>query len=149
MRVGAQESPAVAAAAPDVAVNVGALARERVGGLRGIAAEPPQPRAVVVGHRWDAACSEVRRFLDRNQITFEWLTPDATDATERWRGTLPPDGDCPAVRVTDGTTLVRPRLREVAEILGLQTRASAGEYDTIVIGAGPAGLAAAVYGASE
>jgi thioredoxin reductase (NADPH) len=149
MRVEAQDYHAVAAAAPDVAVNVGTLARERVGGLQGIAAEPPQPRAVVVGHRWDASCSELRRFLDRNQITFEWLTPDATDAVERWSGALPPDGDYPAVRVTDGTTLVRPRLREVAELLGLQTRASAGEYDTVIIGAGPAGLAAAVYGASE
>jgi thioredoxin reductase (NADPH) len=149
MRVEAQEYHVVAAAAPDVAVNVGALARERVGGLQGIAAEPPQPRALVVGYRWDAACSELRRFLDRNQITFEWVSPDATDAAERWGGSLPPDGDCPAVRLMDGTTLVRPRLREVAELLGLQTRASAGEYDTIIIGAGPAGLAAAVYGASE
>lgn len=149
MRVEAQDYHAVAAAAPDVAVNVGTLARERVGGLQGIAAEPPQPRAVVVGHRWDATCSEVRRFLDRNQITFEWLTPDAAEAAERWTGALPPDGDCPVVRVMDGTKLVRPRLREVAELLGLQTRPSAGEYDTIIIGAGPAGLAAAVYGASE
>ena len=47
------------------------------------------------------------------------------------------------------TTLVRPRLREVAELLGLQTRASAEEYDAVIVGAGPAGLAAAVYGASE
>src|SRR6185295_8451910 len=46
-------------------------------------------------------------------------------------------------------TLLRPQFRDVAELLGLQTGASAAEYDTIVIGAGPAGLAAAVYGASE
>ena len=75
--------------------NVGALARERIGGLQGVAAEPPQPRALVVGHRWDAACSELRRFLDRNQITFEWLTPDAADAAERWDGALPPTATCP------------------------------------------------------
>jgi thioredoxin reductase (NADPH) len=149
MRIEAQEYHAVAAGAPDVAVKVGALARERVGGLQGIAAEPPQPRAIVVGDRMDIASSELRRFLDRNQITFEWLTPDDPDAAERWGGALPPDGDRPAVRRADGTTLVRPRLREVAEVVGLQTRAAAGEYDTIVIGAGPAGLAAAVYGASE
>jgi thioredoxin reductase (NADPH) len=92
---------------------------------------------------------ELRRFLDRNQITFETLAPDAVDAAERWKDAMPPDGDLPAVRVPEGTTLTRPRLREVAELLGLQTQASAGEYDTIVIGAGPAGLAAAVYGASE
>lgn len=149
MRIDAQEYHAVAGASPDVAVKVGALARERVGGLQGIAAEPPQPRAVVVGHRMDAAGSELRRFLDRNQVTFEWLTPDDPDAAERWGGALPPDADHPAVRCPDGTTVVRPQLREVAELVGLQTRASADEYDTIVIGAGPAGLAAAVYGASE
>ena len=58
-------------------------------------AEPPQPRALVVGHRWDAAASELRRFLDRNQITFEWIAPDAPDAAERWSGDPPPDGDRP------------------------------------------------------
>src|SRR5919204_3314927 len=80
MRIEAQEYHAVAAAAPDVAVKVGVLARGRVGRLPGIAAEPPQPRAIVVGHRVDGASSELRRFLDRNQITFEWLTPDDPDA---------------------------------------------------------------------
>ena len=149
MRIEAQEYHAIAAAAPDVAVRVGALARERVGGLQGVAAEPPQPRAVVIGRRLDGASSELRRFLDRNQITFEWLTPDDPNAAERWGGELPPDGEYPAVRCPDGTTVMRPQLRKVAELVGLQTRASAAEYDTIVIGAGPAGLAAAVYGASE
>jgi thioredoxin reductase (NADPH) len=149
MRIEAQEYHAVAAGTPDVAVKVGALARQRVGGLQGIAAEPPQPRAVVVGRRLDAASAELRRFLDRNQVTFEWLTSDDPDAADRWGGALPQDGDLPAVRCPDGTTVVRPRLREVAELVGLQTRASAGDYDTIVVGAGPAGLAAAVYGASE
>jgi thioredoxin reductase (NADPH) len=149
MLVEARDYYAVAAAAPDVAMKVGALARERIGGLQGVALEPPKPRAHVIGHRWDAACSELRRFLDRNQITFDWITPDAPDAAERWGGDPPPDGDCPVVRAADGITLVRPRLRELADLLGLQTRASAAEYDVVVVGAGPAGLAAAVYGASE
>jgi thioredoxin reductase (NADPH) len=139
---------AIASAVPDVAVKVGALARERIGGLQGVAAEPPKPRAYLVGHRWDAACSDLRRFLDRNQITYEWITRDASDGAEAWDGDLPPDGDCPALRA-GSETLVRPPLRAVAEVLGLQTRASAAEYDAIIVGAGPAGLAAAVYGASE
>jgi thioredoxin reductase (NADPH) len=149
MHVEAREYHTVAAAAPEVAIKVGALARERIGGLQGVAAKAPEARAHVLGHRWDAACSDLRRFLDRNQITFDWLTPEASDAAERWGEALPADSDCPALRAADGTTLIRPQLRDVAELLGLQTRASAAEYDTIVIGAGPAGLAAAVYGASE
>jgi thioredoxin reductase (NADPH) len=139
MRIEAHDYHAVASAAPELAVDVGTLARKRIGGLQEVTAEPAQPRALVVGHRWDVNCAELRRFLDRNQITFELVAPDPTDA----------DGDLPAVRLPDGTTLVRPRLRELAEILGLQTQASAGEYDTVIVGAGPAGLAAAVYGASE
>ena len=139
MRIEAQDYHAVASAAPELAVDVGALARKRIGGLQEVTAEPAQPRALVVGHRGDVDSLELRRFLDRNQITFELVAPDPTDAT----------GDLPTVRLPDGTTLVRPRLREVAELLGLQTQASAGEYDTVIVGAGPAGLAAAVYGASE
>jgi thioredoxin reductase (NADPH) len=148
MHVDVNQYYAVAAAAPDVALQIGGLARERIGGLQGVAAEAPKPRAHLVGHRWDAACSDLRRFLDRNQITFEWITPDASDASTDWGGELPPDGDLPALRAR-GQTLVRPSLREVAELLGLQTSAAAEEYDTVIVGAGPAGLAAAVYGASE
>jgi thioredoxin reductase (NADPH) len=152
MRVEPHDYHAVAAVAPDVGKEVGRLASDRIGGsrgLQGMAAEPPPPRAIVVGHRWDPSCAELRRFLDRNQITFSWLQPDAPDAAERWGGPLPPEEDCPVIRVVDGNTVVRPQLRRVAELLGLGTEAVAAEYDTVIVGAGPAGLAAAVYGASE
>jgi len=152
MRVEAHDYHAVAAVAPEVAEEVGKLAANRIagpGGLQGIAAAPPPPRAILVGHRWDASCAELRRFLDRNQITFKWLTPDAPDAAEQWGGPLPADGDCPTIRIVDGTTVIRPQLRLLAELLGLATEAAAAEYDTVIVGAGPAGLAAAVYGASE
>ena len=130
-------------------MKLGALARERIGGLQGITADAPLPRAIVVGHRWDASCAKLRRFLDRNQVTFGWITPDAPDAADQWGGPLPADEDCPVIRVVDGKTVVRPQLRRVAELLGLGTQAAAAEYDTVIVGAGPAGLAAAVYGASE
>jgi thioredoxin reductase (NADPH) len=152
MRVEAHDYHAVAATAPDLAKEVGSLAANRIGGpggLQGLAAQPPPPRAIVVGHRWDATCAELRRFLDRNQITHAWLTPDTPDATEQWGGPLPAEADWPAIRVVDGKTVVRPQLRRVAELLGLGTEPVAAEYDAVIVGAGPAGLAAAVYGASE
>jgi thioredoxin reductase (NADPH) len=152
MRVEPHDYHAVAAVAPDVAKEVGKLASHRIGGpggLQGITAEPPPPRAIVVGHRWDASCADLRRFLDRNQVTSMWITPDAPDAVEQWGGPLPADGDLPVIRVVNGKTVVQPQFRRVAELLGLRTEAKAAEYDTVIVGAGPAGLAAAVYGASE
>jgi thioredoxin reductase (NADPH) len=103
----------------------------------------------VVGDRWNAACAELRRFLDRNQISFRWLAPDAPEAEEAWGGPLPGEDDYPTLRVVGGKTVMRPALRRVAELLGLETEAAHAEYDTVVVGAGPAGLAAGVYGASE
>jgi thioredoxin reductase (NADPH) len=152
MRIEAADYHAVAAVVPDVAKEVGRLAAHRMGGtrgLQGIAAEPPPPRAIVIGHRWDASCTDLRRFLDRNQVTFKWLTPDTPDGTDQWGGPLPDEGDWPAIRIVDGKTVVRPHLRRVAELLGLGTEPAAADYDTVIVGAGPAGLAAAVYGASE
>jgi thioredoxin reductase (NADPH) len=152
MRIEPHDYHAVAAVVPDVGKEIGKLAGHRMGGsrgLEGIAADPPPPRAIVVGHRWDASCAELRRFLDRNQITFKWLTPETADAADQWGGPLPAEEDWPAIRVVDGKTAVRPHLRRVAELLGVDTEASAAEYDTVIVGAGPAGLAAAVYGASE
>ncbi|HYK07121.1 MAG TPA: FAD-dependent oxidoreductase [Gaiellaceae bacterium] len=152
IRIEPHDYHAAAASAPDLGREVGRLAGDRISGaagLQGLAAEPPPPRAIVVGHRWDASCTELRRFLDRNQITFRWVTPDAPEAAEHWEGPLPAEGDLPAIRVIGGKTAVQPQLRRVAELLGLSTEAEAADYDTVIVGAGPAGLAAAVYGASE
>jgi thioredoxin reductase (NADPH) len=152
MRVEPHDYHSVASMEPDIAKEVGRLASHRItgsGGLQGLAADPPPPRAIVVGHRWDASCTELRRFLDRNQITFTWLQPDAPDAVVEWGGPLPPEEDCPVIRVINGKTVVRPQFSRVAELLGLPTEATAVEYDTVIVGGGPAGLAAAVYGASE
>jgi thioredoxin reductase (NADPH) len=152
MRIEAHDYHTVAAAAPDVAKELGRLAAHRIGGpggLQGIAAEQPPPRAIVLGQRWETACTELRRFLDRNQISFAWVTPELPDAAEQWGGPLPAEQDLPAIRVIDGKTVVCPQLRRVAELLGLTTEPAGADYDTVIVGAGPAGLAAAVYGASE
>jgi thioredoxin reductase (NADPH) len=149
MRIEPQHYYAVAASAPEVAEKVGALARERIGGLQGIAMQPPKAQVTIYGERWDPACGELRRFLSRNQIVYDWLSPETKDLARSWAGAIPEAGESPVVRLPDGTRLARPTLRELAVRLGLQTRPQQAEYDTLIIGAGPAGLAAAVYGASE
>ena len=152
LRIEPSDYYALAAQAPEIAQEVGKLASHRMSGLRGlsgIAAAPQPPRAMVLGERWDARCSDLRRFLERNQVSYRWLTPDAEGAEEHWGGALPPADDLPAVRVIGGKTVIRPQLRRVAELLDLGTEPAAPEYDVVVVGAGPSGLAAAVYGASE
>jgi thioredoxin reductase (NADPH) len=151
-RLEAHDYHALAASEPGVAEKLGRLSSNRISGahgLQGLAAKPPPPRAIVLGGRWDAACSVIRHFLDRNQISFKWILPDAPGAEDQWGRSLPPEADLPVVRIVDGRTVVKPELRRLAELLGVSTEAAAAEYDTVVVGAGPAGLAAAVYGASE
>ena len=144
LRIEAQDYHAVAAMEPSIAAEIGRLATHRMqgaAGLQGLAAEPLPPRAVVVGRRWDAEFAQLQRFLERNQITFRAVPLDDADIAE--------DVDYPLLQVVGGDTVVRPQLRRVAELLGLGTEPSGGEYDVVIVGAGPAGLAAAVYGASE
>jgi thioredoxin reductase (NADPH) len=137
----------IAASSPDLVRRMDELARERIGGLQKLAAEPHITQVTLLGNRWDSACLDLRRFLERNQISFSWLTLDDPNLADHWSGPTP--SDCPALRLVDGTTLIRPQPREFAALLGLQTTPRFQEYDTVIIGGGPAGLAAAVYGASE
>jgi len=111
MRVEPHHYFAVASSAPEVAEKVGALARERIGGLQGIAMQPPKAQIAVYGERWDPACGEVRRFLSRNQIVHDWLSQDTPDLARAWTGDLPPAAQCPVVRLYDGTQLQRPTMR--------------------------------------
>ncbi len=109
----------------------------------------PVPETKLVGHRWSARSSEVRDFLARNQVPYR---PYSTDEPEGQRllkaaGT---DGQrLPVVITPDGDALVAPSDPELASRVGLATTPSAAFYDLVVIGGGPAGLGAAVYGASE
>jgi thioredoxin reductase (NADPH) len=132
-----------------VAQKVSDLARERIGGLQGLSAEPLKPRVTVIGHRWDTETSDIRRFLGRNQISFDWMTPEdfgAANIVESLDSVVTLGA---VVRLADGQVIARPRIRDLAHRLGLQTRPSAADYDVAIVGGGPAGLAAAVYGASE
>jgi thioredoxin reductase (NADPH) len=103
----------------------------------------------VVGHRWSARSSEVREFLARNQIAYRWFESEAPDG-QRLMQAAGADGlRLPVVITSDGDALVEPTDAELAGCVGLATTPSKDFYDLIVIGGGPAGLGAAVYGASE
>ncbi|MEO8346164.1 MAG: FAD-dependent oxidoreductase [Betaproteobacteria bacterium] len=149
MRVEPRQYYALAASAPEVAVQVGALARERIAGLQGITAEVPKTQVTIFGPRWDSTCGELRRFLSRNQVSHDWVTPDSPDFASIGTANGPNDANFPVVGLADGTVISKPTLRDLARLLGLQTTTRYPEYDTLIIGGGPAGLAAAVYGASE
>ena len=103
----------------------------------------------VVGHRWSARCTEVREFLARNEVAYRWFPSDEPDG-ERLLAAAGADGrTLPLVITPDGETMVAPSDSELATRVGLSTTPAKDFYDLVVIGGGPAGLGAAVYGASE
>jgi thioredoxin reductase (NADPH) len=109
----------------------------------------PVPSTKVVGHRWSARSSEVREFLARNQVPYRWYSADGPEG-RRLLAAAEQDGQrLPLVVTPDGTPLVAPEAPELAAKVGLATTPTADFYDLVVIGGGPAGLGAAVYGASE
>ena len=109
----------------------------------------PVPETKVVGHRWSARSSEVREFLARNQVPYRWYSSDEPEG-RRLLAAAGADGlALPVVFTPDGEPLVEPSDADLAGRVGLATTPSKDFYDLIVIGGGPAGLGAAVYGASE
>ena len=111
---------------------------------------PPFEGIRVVGHRWSSQAFEVRDYLSRNQIPFQWLDVETQEEARRLKELVGADASSlPLVVFPDGSHLAHPENREIAERIGLQTRAELPFYDLLVIGGGPSGLAAAVYGASE
>src|ERR1700677_4413672 len=107
----------------------------------------PTSRVLIFGRNRDADCHNIRTFLSANRIPYEWVDRDSHP--ERVPAGLSDDPDCPAVSV-DGQLFARPpTTREIAEALQLQTRPNRESYDVVIVGAGPAGMAAGVYGSSE
>ena len=104
----------------------------------------------VIGPRWSAVDHQVRDFLSRNQVPYIWLDPEREAEAFEWleRYGLN-DRKLPVVLFPDGSSMVRPSQTALAEKIGLSTRATRDFYDLVVIGGGPAGLAAAVYAGSE
>lgn len=112
--------------------------------------KPPYEGVQVVGTRWGAMDHNVRDFLTKNHVGYRWLDPHtAPEAVELLHARGVDDAKLPVVVFSDGTAIVQPSQQELAAKVGLKTVVDQEFYDVVVIGAGPAGLAAGVYGASE
>lgn len=104
----------------------------------------------VIGHRWSLKDHQLRSFLSRNHVPYRWLDAAASDDAQQLLKERSLDPEVlPVVLFTDGSALVDPEQEVLAARVGLRTQAAQDFYDMVVVGAGPAGLAAAVYGASE
>lgn len=108
----------------------------------------PVARVLVVGSQYDTDCRDIRNFLSVNRIPYEWV--DRERDADRVPRCMPKEMNGPAVVVDHEFCVGQPpTVRKVAEALGMRTQPRRDGYDVVVVGAGPAGLAAAVYGASE
>ncbi len=136
MRIEPKDFSAIAASAPAFSSAIDTLAMERVGGLQDLAAEPQAQRLTVTGPQWDNATHLLRDFLQRNSFEYDSVVPESP-------------GAYPTVRLQDGQLLNNPSVRELARAIGLSVSPTRDEYDVAIVGGGPAGLAAAVYGSSE
>ncbi len=104
----------------------------------------------VIGHRWSPQSNEIRDFLGRNFVPHQWLNVETDETAKQLLATTGAAvSSLPIVLFHDGSFLSNPPTVEVARKLGLKTKAESPFYDLIVVGAGPAGLAAAVYGAAD
>ena len=104
----------------------------------------------VVGDRWSAHCHRVRDFLARNQVPYQFLDVETSqEARELMNGSHGKPSALPLVVLPGGTRLTAPEPADIAEHIGLATKAKQRIYDLAIVGGGPAGLASAVYGGSE
>src|SRR5271154_3342754 len=104
----------------------------------------------VVGHRWSPHANEIRDFLGRNFVPHQWLNIETDEGAKQLLATTgAAASSLPMVVFPDGSFLANPPIAEIARKLGLRTKAESPFYDLVVVGAGPAGLAAAGYGAAD
>ncbi len=119
------------------------------------AAVPPQFEGIrVLGNRWSPVSHNIKDFLARNHVPYKWLDIETAAADSEVRGLVEllekeETESLPLVILPNGLRLRQPTLAQLAENVGLKTRAAEAFYDLAIVGGGPAGLAAAVYGASE
>jgi thioredoxin reductase (NADPH) len=109
----------------------------------------PVSETKVVGNRWSARSYKVRDFLARNQVPYRWYLAEEPEGERLLAAAGADAASCPVVITDDGEPLVQPSNADLAERVGLSTTPAGDFYDLVVVGGGPAGLGAAVYGASE
>ena len=152
MRIEPHDYHALASATPSIAEDVGQLAANRIGGPAACRASQPRRSVLARSCSATAGTATARSCAASSTATRSrsgGCSPTSPRTPRSGGATLPAEGDYPALRIVNGKTVVRPQLRRVAELLEVQTEPEAAEYDTVIVGGGPAGLAAAVYGASE
>ena len=110
---------------------------------------PPFEGIRVIGTRWSPRCYEVREFLARHQIPYQWLDIESAEAKTIRASIEGGQAALPLVILADGSSLADPSLSDLADRVGLRTHSQTKFFDLVIVGGGPAGLAAAVYGASE
>ena len=120
---------------------------DRITSVQRFAKETPSSRVVVVGTQYDQDCRDIRVFLSANRIPYEWV--DAEREPERIPVCMAGAYQGPSVIIDRQFCVDPPNVRNVAQALGIRTTPRYEDYDVVIAGAGPAGLAAGVYGASE
>jgi thioredoxin reductase (NADPH) len=134
----------LAATAPEITTVLGAAALERIGGLQDLAKKHEPQEVILVGPRLLPSLQKVKNFLHRNQIEFDWREP-GDPVVEDIKEVV----QYPLVRLPNGNILTNPTIQEIAKSVGVSVAPRETSYDVVIIGGGPAGMAAAVYGASE
>lgn len=113
---------------------------------------PPFEGVRVLGTRWSPKSYELREFLARNRVPYRWLDAEAADREPEVKRAVEaagPGAVLPVLLLPDGEIMAEPSTTEVARRVGLRTKAATSFYDVVILGGGPGGLAAGVYGASE
>ncbi|MFG1642631.1 FAD-dependent oxidoreductase [Amycolatopsis sp. NPDC049252] len=111
--------------------------------------DKPVDEVKLLGHRYSSPSFHMRDFLARNAVPYRWYSVEEDEGKRLLKAADATEADIPVIVTPEGTVLKRPSTSEIADAVGLSTRPAQEFYDLVVIGGGPAGLGAAVYGASE